>query len=53
VPQAEVLRYASDLRSLSQGRGTFEVKFAYYDVVPQHIAQKIVEESKVTEGTKA
>jgi elongation factor G len=46
VPLAEVQRYASDLRSMTQGRGVFEVEFDHYGEVPAHIAQKVVEEHK-------
>jgi elongation factor G len=43
VPQAEMLRYAIDLRGLSQGRGVFSMEFSHYDIVPSHVAQKIIE----------
>ncbi|HLH74202.1 MAG TPA: elongation factor G [Chloroflexota bacterium] len=46
VPLAEVQRYATDLRSLTQGRGTFTMKFAQYEEVPAHIAQTIIAEAK-------
>ena len=46
VPQAELLRYATELRSLTQGRGSYSVEFSHYETVPQHITQKVVEESK-------
>ena len=46
VPQAEMLRYASDLRSLTGGRGTFEQAFSHYDEVPSHIADKVTAEAK-------
>ncbi len=46
IPQAEILRYATDLRSLTQGRGSFAVEFSHYEGVPQHISQKVVEEVK-------
>lgn len=48
VPQAELLRYATDLRSLTQGRGSYTVEFDHYEAVPQHITQKIVEDAKET-----
>lgn len=41
VPQAEMLRYAIDLRSLSRGRGTFEMEISHYEEVPAHVAQQI------------
>ncbi len=50
VPQAEILRYATDLRSLTQGRGTFTMEFTRYEEVPAHLAQRIVEESKKREA---
>lgn len=45
VPMAEMLRYASDLRSITGGRGFFEASFSHYEEVPPHIAQKVVEEA--------
>ncbi|HMP88722.1 MAG TPA: elongation factor G [Kiritimatiellia bacterium] len=42
APQAEIFRYAAELRSLTQGQGVFEATFARYDVVPAHISQKII-----------
>lgn len=46
VPQAEMLRYATALRSLTQGRGIYRMRFSSYEEVPPHIAQKIIEERK-------
>ena len=45
VPLAEMLRYAIDLRGLTQGRGLFTMEFSHYDIVPNHIAQKIIEQA--------
>ncbi|MDX9973566.1 MAG: elongation factor G [FCB group bacterium] len=42
VPEAEVLRYSTDLRSMTGGRGTFTMKFSHYDEVPEHIAQQLI-----------
>jgi len=42
VPLAEVLRYAIDLKSITQGRGSYKVEFSHYEEVPAHVAQKIV-----------
>lgn len=42
VPLAEMLTYASDLTSMTQGRGTYSMEFSHYDIVPQPIADKIV-----------
>lgn len=46
VPQAELLRYASDLRSMTGGRGSFEMAFSHYEEVPPHVAERIVAEAK-------
>ena len=43
VPQAEMLRYATELRSQTQGRGTFTMVFDHYDAVPGHLVKSIVE----------
>ncbi len=46
VPMSEVQRYAVDLRSMTSGRGTFEVRFDHYEEVPHQEAQKIVDAAK-------
>jgi len=43
VPLAEMFGYATDLRSLTQGRGTYVMQFSNYEEVPKNIAQKIIE----------
>jgi elongation factor G len=43
VPLAEIQRYATDLRSMTQGRGMYTVKFSHYDIVPSHLVESIVE----------
>jgi len=45
VPMAEVLKYASDLTSMTSGRGIFSMEFSHYEEVPGGIADKIVEAS--------
>jgi len=42
VPQAEMLHYATDLRSITQGRGSFTMEFAQYEEVPANVQQDIV-----------
>jgi elongation factor G len=42
VPLAEVQRYATDLRSITGGRGIYSLDFLRYDVVPTHLAQNII-----------
>ena len=46
VPQAELFRYAAELRSMTQGQGTFTMEFARYDQVPANVAQKVVAETE-------
>jgi elongation factor G len=46
VPQAEVLRYASDLRSITGGRGSFEIEVSHYEEVAAHVAERVVAEAK-------
>ncbi|MDD3947799.1 MAG: elongation factor G [Clostridia bacterium] len=46
VPQAEVSRYATDLRSMTQGRGKFASTLARYEEVPAMLAPKIIEDAK-------
>ena len=49
APQAEMLRYATDLRSQTQGRGSFTVKFDHYDPVPGHLTDRIIQEREQQE----
>lgn len=49
VPQREVLGYAVDLKSMTQGRGKFEFEFLKYDYAPEEISQKIIAESEEKE----
>ncbi len=42
VPLAEILRYATELRSLTGGRGTFTTEQSHYEQVPPHIAEGII-----------
>jgi len=42
IPLAEIFRYATDLRSMTGGRGTFSSKFLVYEECPSHIAQKVI-----------
>jgi len=46
VPLAEVQRYAQDLRSVSQGRGTYSLEFDHYDQVPANLEPKVIEDAK-------
>ena len=46
APLAETQRYAQDLRSLTQGRGEYELEFDRYEQVPANIEQKVIEDAK-------
>jgi elongation factor G len=43
VPQAELFNYATELRSLAQGRGSYTATLDHYDDVPGHIAEKVMD----------
>jgi elongation factor G len=45
VPMAEMLTYAPDLRSITQGQGDYTLEFLRYEEVPGHLAQKVVEKA--------
>ena len=45
VPQAEMLRYATDLRSITQGRGSYTMKFERYEEAPPMVAEKVIAEA--------
>lgn len=53
VPLAEVQRYAQDLRSVSQGRGTYTLEFDHYDQVPANLEPKVIEEAKRAKEAEA
>ena len=46
VPQAELFTYATELRSLTHGRGTFTSVLDHYEEAPQHVAEKVIESHK-------
>lgn len=46
VPQAEMFKYAIDLRSMTQARGSFTMEFVRYEEVPSSISEKVVEAAK-------
>jgi elongation factor G len=45
VPMAEMLTYAPDLRSITQGQGDYTLEFLRYEELPGHLAQKVVEQA--------
>jgi elongation factor G len=42
VPLSELFGYSTQLRSMTQGRGSFNMEFAHYDIVPDNVAQELV-----------
>jgi len=46
VPLSEMFGYATDLRSMSQGRATYTMEFAHYSEVPPNVAEQIIDKSK-------
>jgi len=54
VPLAEMQRYATSLRAITQGRGLFTMEFSHYEEVPSHTAQGVIEAArKAKEAEKA
>lgn len=46
IPLAEMFKYASDLRSVTGGRGSYSMAFSHYEILPARLAQTVVEEAK-------
>lgn len=46
VPLAEMFKYASDLRSVTGGRGSYTMSYSHYEIVPQRVAQPLIDEAK-------
>ncbi len=53
VPQAEMMRYATELRSQTQGLGSFTLEFDHYEGVPQHMVPAIVDGMRDREEARA
>ena len=49
APMSELFKYATDLRSMTQARGSFTTAFERYEEVPANVAQKIIESAKKDE----
>lgn len=50
VPMAEVLKYASDLTSITGGRGTFTMEFSHYEELPSQLSEQIIAQHKAESG---
>ena len=49
IPSSELYKYATDLRSQTQGRASYSLKFSHYDPMPDKLAEKIIEEHKAAQ----
>ena len=52
IPEGELYKYATDLRSQTQGRASYSLKFSHYDPMPDKLAEKIIEENKAANAEK-
>ena len=50
IPMAEILRYGTDLRSMTQGRGIYAIEFGRYEPVPSHMVDQVIMQSKQEES---
>ena len=50
IPLAEILRYGTDLRSMTQGRGIYTIEFVRYEPVPSYLADQVISQSKEKEA---
>jgi elongation factor G len=53
VPMAEMLTYSSTLKSVTGGRGSYQMEFSHYEELPSHLQTKIVEEAKAKKEKEA
>ena len=53
VPEAELLRYSTQLRSLTQGRGIHSAKYNRYEPVPKHVQEQIAAATKKAQDEAA
>jgi hypothetical protein len=50
VPMVEMLTYGADLISMTQGRGSFNMEMHHYDIAPEPLQEKVIEEAKAERG---
>ena len=46
VPMAEVVNYATELKSMTGGQGSYSIELSHYDIVPSNVAQEIIAKAK-------
>jgi elongation factor G len=51
VPMAEIMRYGTDLRSMTQGRGSYTIEYSHYEAIPSHLAEPVIAQHKAEEAT--
>jgi elongation factor G len=49
IPVAELFKFATDLRSLTQGRGSYSLEFSHYEPMPEKAAEKVIAEANAKE----
>ena len=52
IPASELYKYATDLRSQTQGRGSYSLRFSHYEPMPDKLAEKIIAENKAANAEK-
>ena len=52
VPLSEMLSYANELTSMTQGRGSYSMEFSHYDYVPAELAEKVIAAHKPHHGAE-
>ena len=53
VPQAELYKYSTHLRSLTQGRASHRTKFSHYEEVPRELAERVITQAKADKEAMA
>ena len=43
IPESELQRFALDLRSITQGRGSYSSRFSHYEELPSHLAKQLID----------
>ena len=46
VPMAEIMSYATELKSMTGGEASYSMSFSHYDILPAHLAEQVIARSK-------